>query len=202
MFIGGDTPAGGGNQRLVIEEGGDDWNDMLLQCSQGFFAKYPQDPTVSSGPRSETRTLTDRVEGANTSTLKMSTATAGIQTVTCRITHPTACNSPLYSDIVNLNVITAREIVKYEYMNEGLQGSWYSDGETNLATDTLTVGQEGVGSKVAAIYAPEKDIVAKITMAVRRKKGQANRNSRMTARILKKKASMKKSFLRNKVFFD
>ena len=139
LFIGGDTPAGGGNQRLVIEEGGDDWNDMLLQCSQGFFAKYPQDPTVSSGPRSETRTLTDRVEGANTSTLKMSTATAGIQTVTCRITHPTACNSPLYSDIVNLNVITAREIIKHEDMNEGLKGSWYGSGETNLVDSTITI---------------------------------------------------------------
>ena len=165
LFIGGDTPAGGGNQRLVIEEGGDDWNDMLLQCSQGFFAKYPQDPTVSSGPRSETRTLTDRVEGANTSTLKMSTATAGIQTVTCRITHPTACNSPLYSDIVNLNVITAREIIKHEDMNEGLKGSWYGSGETNLVDSTITIGSAAVGSKLVVIYAPEKDVVAKVTLA-------------------------------------
>ena len=166
LYIGGQTPAGGGNTRLVIEEGGDDWNDMLLEVTGGgFFAQYTTPPTIVTGTQYEDRTLTDRVSGATGSILELSTATAGIQTVTCRITHPTACNSPLYSDIVNLNVITAREIIKYEYMNEGLQGSWYSDGETNLASDTLTVGSEGVGSKVAVIYAPEKDIVAKITMA-------------------------------------
>ena len=165
LYIGGDTPAGGGNKRLIIEEGGDDWNDMLLEASQGYFAKYQSDPLVSSGPTSENRTLTDRVSGATGSILELSTATAGIQTVTCRITHPIACNSPLYSDIVNLNVITAREIIKHENMNEGLSGSWYSSGETNLADSSITIGSAAVGSKVVVIYAPEKDIVAKVTMA-------------------------------------
>ena len=33
LHIGGDTPAGGGNTRLVVEEGGDDWNDMILNIS-------------------------------------------------------------------------------------------------------------------------------------------------------------------------
>ena len=166
LYIGGDTPAGGGNQRLVIEEGGDDWNDMLLQCSQGFFAKYPNDPTVSSGPTSETRTLTDRVAGATGKILDISTATAGIQTITCRITHPTACNSPLYSDIVNLNVITAREIIKYEKMGESTaSGNWYGGGETNLKDSSISFSEEAVGSRLVCFYAPEKDVVAHITLA-------------------------------------
>ena len=166
LYIGGDTPAGGGNTRLVIEEGGDDWNDMLLQISGGgFFARYTTPPTIVTGTQYENRTLTDRVSGATGNILELSTATAGIQTVTCRITHPTACNSPLYTDIVNLNVITAREIIKHEHMNEGLSGSWYSGGETNLADESAQWGGVAVGSKLIALYAPEKDIVAKITMA-------------------------------------
>ena len=165
LFIGGETPAGGGNRRLIIEEGGDDWNDMLLEASQGYFAKYTSAPTIVTGTQYENRTLTDRVAGATGSILELSTATAGIQTVTCRITHPTACNSPLYSDIVNLNVITAREIIKHEDMNEGLKGSWYGSGETNLADSSITIGSAAVGSKLVVIYAPEKDVVAKVTMA-------------------------------------
>ena len=165
LFIGGETPAGGGNRRLIIEEGGDDWNDMLLEASQGYFAKYTSAPTIVTGTQYENRTLTDRVAGATGSILELSTATAGIQTVTCRITHPTACNSPLYSDIVNLNVITAREIIKHEDMNEGLKGSWYGSGETNLADSSITIGSAAVGSKLVVIYAPEKDVVAKVTLA-------------------------------------
>ena len=157
MFIGGETPAGGGNKRLIIEEGGDDWNDMLLEASQGYFAKYTSAPTIVTGTQYENRTLTDRVAGATGSILELSTATAGIQTVTCRITHPTACNSPLYSDIVNLNVITAREIIKYERMGEGLKGHWYDSGEVNLKDESLPFATEGTGDKLICFYAPEKD---------------------------------------------
>ena len=165
LFIGGETPAGGGNKRLIIEEGGDDWNDMLLEASQGYFAKYTSAPTIVTGTQYENRTLTDRVAGATGSILELSTATAGIQTVTCRITHPTACNSPLYSDIVNLNVITAREIIKYERMGEGLKGHWYDSGEVNLKDESLPFATEGTGDKLICFYAPEKDIVAHIELA-------------------------------------
>jgi len=167
LHIGGDTPAGGGNQRLVIEEGGDDWNDMILNVSGGgFFREITSQPVMSSGPTTETRTLTDRVVGAQTPTLQMSTSTAGIQTVNCRITHPIACNSPLYSNTVNLNVIESRQIIRYELMTGEPAATWYGGGEHNIFDSSIRFdANEAVRSRSLCIYAPEKDIVAKITLA-------------------------------------
>ena len=167
LHIGGDTPAGGGNQRLVIEEGGDDWNDMILNVSGGgYFRKLTSAPTISKGATTQTTILTDRVTGAQTPTLQMSTSTAGIQTVNCRITHPTACNSPLYSNTVNLNVIESRQIIKYELMTGEPAATWYGGGEHNIFDSPKRFdANEAVRSRSLCIYAPEKDIVAKVTLA-------------------------------------
>ena len=53
LYIGNETPVGGSNT-LVVEEGGDDWNDMILSVNVGFFARYntsPQPPLVTTDPR-------------------------------------------------------------------------------------------------------------------------------------------------------
>lgn len=39
LWIGSETPLGGGNTRLIVEEGGDDWNDMTLEVNRGFFRR-------------------------------------------------------------------------------------------------------------------------------------------------------------------
>ena len=166
LHIGGNTPAGGGNQRLVIEEGGDDWNDMILNCGTGIFEYHSTQPEIASGSTQETRTFTDRIEGAQTSTLKMSTATAGIQTVQCRITHDTACNSPLLSNIVNLNVISSRQIINYELLTGEGHATWYGGGEHNIFDSAIRFeASAAVMSRVLVVYAPEKDIIAKVTLA-------------------------------------
>lgn len=38
LYIGNETPVGGINL-VIVEEGGDDWNDMVLTVDQGFFAR-------------------------------------------------------------------------------------------------------------------------------------------------------------------
>ena len=168
LHIGGDTPAGGGNTRLVVEEGGDDWNDMILNISgqPAYFRTLSSAPVISEGPSEEVRTLTDRVTGAQTSTLTMSTATAGIQTVNCRISHPTACNSPLYSDTVNLNVISSRQIINWELLTGEPSAAWYGSGSQNIFDSSKRFeASAAVMSRVLCVYAPEKDIVAKVTLA-------------------------------------
>ena len=165
LYIGGDTPAGGGNQRLIVEEGGDDWNDMVLNVGTGFFARLTEAPVITNGGAFETRTFTDRIEGAQSPTLKISTATAGIQTVNCRITHPTACNSPHYTNTVNLSVISSRQIINWEYLNAG-NGDWYDGGEHNIFDSAKRWDAPiAVGPKTLVVYAPEQDIVAKVTLA-------------------------------------
>ena len=51
LHIGGDTPAGGGNRRLVVEEGGDDWNDMILNCGAGYFEYHSTDPQLAGSSK-------------------------------------------------------------------------------------------------------------------------------------------------------
>ena len=166
LHIGGDTPAGGGNQRLVIEEGGDDWNDMILNVGgqPAYFRTLSSAPVISEGPSEEVRTLTDRVTGAQTSTLTMSTGTAGIQTVNCKITHPVACNSPLYTNTVNFNVVSTRQIINYEAVSGN--GIWRGSGSHNINDSSIrfTASNSNLHRSLV-IYAPEQDIVAKITMA-------------------------------------
>jgi len=61
-------------------------------------------------------TLSDSstVSGSLTPNLLISSSTIGINTVQCTITHPTSCNSPLKSDVVNFEVIPARQIITVE----------------------------------------------------------------------------------------
>jgi len=60
LYIGNETPVGGTNV-LVVEEGGDDWNDMILAVNRGFFKRYSTAPTSSviSGITTATMTITD-----------------------------------------------------------------------------------------------------------------------------------------------
>ena len=60
LYIGNETPVGGTN-RLVVEEGGDDWNDMILSTNAGFFKRYSSAPqsTVIAGVSTARMTITN-----------------------------------------------------------------------------------------------------------------------------------------------
>lgn len=69
LYIGSETPVGGINL-VIVEEGGDDWNDMVLTVDQGFFARYDFDPsTASICDKFFTRTWTASDECGNESVL-------------------------------------------------------------------------------------------------------------------------------------
>jgi hypothetical protein len=60
LYIGNETPVGGTNV-LVVEEGGDDWNDMILSVSSGFFKRYnsaPQTNIITAGVTTAYMTVT------------------------------------------------------------------------------------------------------------------------------------------------
>jgi len=107
------------------------------------------------------------IAGSNADTFEISSTTIGIQTVQCKITHNEGCNSPLYSDVVNFKVLSPRELIKYEVMAD--DGTWYTSGEQNLADGAYTVygntyDWQATPSRTLCVYAPEKDVIAKVTM--------------------------------------
>lgn len=162
LYIGNETPVGG-TQTLVVEEGGDDWNDMILSVNQGYFRRLTSAPTVTV-PGAGPINAIDTVSGATSPNLIISCGTVGIQTIQCKISHPTACNSPLYSNIANLNVIDPRQIINIELLpGSGGSATLYSwdlfdRGSFNIGPSDLPTGSS------MCFYAPEKDIDVFIDM--------------------------------------
>lgn len=155
LYIGNETPVGGTNN-LVVEEGGDDWNDMILSINTGYFRRLTSAPTVTV-PGTGPVNATDTVSGATSPNLVISCGTVGIQTIQCRISHPTACNSPFYSNIINLNVINARSIINIETLEE--------NGSSNATLSSLDLNSVGTLNLDAAntlgltsLYAAEQDV--------------------------------------------
>jgi hypothetical protein len=155
LYIGNETPVGG-IQTLVVEEGGDDWNDMILYINQGYFRRLTSAPTVTV-PGTGPVNATDTVSGATSPNLVISCNTVGIQTIQCKISHPTACNSPLYSNIINLNVISARPIINIETFEEN-----GSSNATLSSLDLTSVGTINLDATntlgLTSLYAAEEDV--------------------------------------------
>jgi hypothetical protein len=77
--------------------------------------------------------------------------------VQCKISHPTACNSPFYSNIINLNVINVRPIINIETFEE--------NGSSNATLSSLDLNSVGTITLDAtntlgltSLYALEADI--------------------------------------------
>ena len=169
LYIGAETPVGG-SATLVVEEGGDDWNDMILTANQGYFRRLSSAPqTTQSTTSTETVTRTTIVSGSNTPSLTLTSNRVGVQTVSCTVSHNLACNSPIVSNNAELNVISSdsinRSILKYEIVRDD-NTTLYSTGEQNIFTSPLNFTSDSNNpSRNIVVYAPEKDINVKITMA-------------------------------------
>ena len=106
------------------------------------------------------------VIGSATSALSLSLSDVGVSTITAKVTHPTACNSPIYSNVVDFDVVDARQIVNWEAFNAG-SGAWNGGGSWNLANESKTFSGSsyGVGANQVVLYASEEDVPVKITFA-------------------------------------
>ena len=106
------------------------------------------------------------VSGADSNSLSISLPDAGSNTVRARISHPTACNSPLYSANATFEVVDARQIIKWEHVQGG-NATLFGTGEVNLSDESKTFNSSvyGVGANQVIIYAPEEDVDVKITFA-------------------------------------
>lgn len=170
LYIGAETPVGG-SATLVVEEGGDDWNDMILYANQGYFRRLNSAPETTNATTTTTQTVTrtTTVSGATTPTLTISSNKVGIQTVSCVISHTLACNSPIESNNAELSVVSAdsinRSILKYEIVRDD-NSVLYSTGEQNIFVSPLNFSSDTSNpSRNIVVYAPEKDINVKITLA-------------------------------------
>jgi hypothetical protein len=104
------------------------------------------------------------VSGSTTPNLSISLPNIGINTIRSIITHPSAGNSPVFSNTVNFNVVSARSILNYESLSDG--GTLFASGSYDLFNQSITfTADSSTWTRSLIVYPPEKDIVVKITMA-------------------------------------
>jgi len=141
------TAAQGIDATFTIEASASDGSDVLYQWTQ------------DGNPLSDS----DTVSGATTPTLTISSTTIGTTTIGVNVSHPTAGNSPISSDGVDFQVVSARTIIQYYEHADG--GSFYGSGSKNLFEGNLTLNANSSRStQTVSFYSPEQDIIVKISL--------------------------------------
>ena len=112
------------------------------------------------------------VAGSATTSLTISSATVGVSTIRCVVSHPSASNSPLNSNTVDFNVVspTARKILYIEEfdVNATLHSTQIVDlvdGALEIIPDQTGIGATSNWNRVYSIYAPEDDLSVKVTLS-------------------------------------
>jgi hypothetical protein len=120
----------------------------------------------SSQPILQNNTVTHiTVSGTTTISIDWSPGTT-TNTVRARLTHPTACNSPIFTNTVNFSVVSARQIINFEgYLGNGTIIA-PGFGSVNLFNGPYTNIADALSpSRTLSIYASERDLSVRITMA-------------------------------------
>ena len=85
-------------------------------------------------------------------------------TVRARLSHPTACNSPIFTNTVNFNGVAARQIINFESVND--DGGFIGSGSMDLSNNPTTfIADLNNSERSLVIYPSEKDIRVRITLA-------------------------------------
>jgi hypothetical protein len=84
--------------------------------------------------------------------------------IQAKISHPTANNSPIFSNVANFSIVSAREILNFESVNDN--GTFLGSGSVNLFNNPTTFNADpNIVVRSLVIYPPEKDIRVRITLA-------------------------------------
>jgi len=109
--------------------------------------------------------------GTKTPTLTISSNTIGLNQIRCKITHPTSCSSPIYTNSVNFIVVAPRSILNIETFKEtGTDNAVLESLDLDVVkTKTLDANNT---LELTSLYAAEKDI--NVTMELYGAKGSNN----------------------------
>ena len=166
------------NSNIVTLDGGTSAADGIAPFIEVIYTS----PSTTGGTTVTTNTI---VLGSGTDTLTLNSNSVGIQTVRCKVTHPTACNAPaneesivgstsnsaIYTKTALYDVISAlnaqRSVIKYEIVQDD-DSSYFSTiaGETNLYVQNLDFQASSERPyRAICVYAPEENLNIEVTMA-------------------------------------
>ena len=114
---------------------------------------------------SATKIVNVTASGTKTPNLRIRTNSFGLNQVKCIITHPTACNSPVITRVANFNVVEARDLFNYEFVDDN--GNFFGLGSQVIdSTNSLRFDADPTNpNRSISLYCLEKNITARITLA-------------------------------------
>jgi hypothetical protein len=97
------------------------------------------------------------IRGSKTKTLTIQSDSLGEYFVRSKLTHPTACNSPLFTESARYSIVSARQIINVEFINQnaGVVSGLASYNLFNTSSVTFD-GSNVTG--LICLYAAERDV--------------------------------------------
>ena len=168
-------PVGGGNGGLYGGGGGSVYHPYTRSGNGGAGGTGAVRiiwPITRFYPSNANESGKFTVSGATTPTLTVKSNVAGINTVRSSISHPTADNSPLLSDVVTYTSVDVGER-KVIYLEEfDVNATLYNTDQVDLTTTPLYIQPDETAlsptsdwNRIYSFYAPEGSFKVKITMA-------------------------------------
>ena len=166
------------NSNIVTLDGGTSAADGIAPFIEVIYTS----PSTTGGTTVTTNTI---VLGSGTDTLTLNSNSVGIQTVRCKVTHPTACNAPandesivestsnsaIYTKTALYDAISAlnaqRSVIKYEMVQDD-DSSYFSKipDDINLYVQNLDFQASSEREyRAICVYAPEENLNVEVTMA-------------------------------------
>jgi len=152
------------------------YNSQIATLVSGTSAVNGVDPFIEVSYTSASQsggsqvTTNTTISGATSPTLTIKSDRVGIQTVQCRLTHPTSADSPILSNTVNFETISAvnlsRSILSYERCYDTNYEIFLARTDQNLFLSSVGfAGHIPIPELAVVLYVTEENIPVKITMS-------------------------------------
>ena len=153
--------------------GGSRYDDPIADLVSNFshsgngYASLSYDST-STTATTETRITT--FSGTSTPTLTVSSDWDGTQTIYCKVSHPTAGNSPVNTDSVTFTATGAPVANEIKAEHIGITGTALNIETVNLSNGDVTWGttvdiaNDAGQQNVISFYSPDKDMTVQLDM--------------------------------------
>jgi len=127
--------------------------------SSGYITVTYTVPGHISGGTSTQSTNTSIISGSTTSNLTLSNTNIGVNYINCKISHPIATNSPIYSNFVNFSNIYPRPGINIEKYDTTTSIASVSFHDLQVSGDlTLLAQNQTSETSLISLCATEKDV--------------------------------------------
>lgn len=129
-----------------------------------YTANFTPDQTSIVTGQSQTVTLETEVSGSNTPNLSIALPNVSKNLIRAKISHPTACNSPIYSNTAQFDVVapTDRAVIEVEAYQTNSTTAVLK--EFDLKNLEYTITSSVIDSDTICFYAKDRDLVVEMDM--------------------------------------